>query len=116
MHIYWNKDLETGQPLIDAEHRLLAMLFKKLDVAIKTGESDNTIRLIVIEVRKFVEFHFASEENIMLETKYPGYEKHRRLHTELLTELNSLISRVVSHREEPEDLLEFLNKCLLYPR
>jgi hemerythrin len=37
--VHWGKELETGQPLIDAEHRLLFMLFRKLDVAIKTGET-----------------------------------------------------------------------------
>jgi hemerythrin len=42
MYINWDRKYESGQPLIDAEHRLLVMLFKKLDVAIKTNLSDST--------------------------------------------------------------------------
>ena len=112
MYIHWEKQFETGQPLIDAEHRLLVMFFRKLDVAIKTKENVTTISRIIIEVRKFVEFHFASEENLMSETAYPDLEKHRARHAELLLELNSMVARVASHREYPEDLLVFLNDWL----
>ena len=113
MYIHWDRKYETGQPLIDAEHRLLVMLFRKLDVAIKTHESDATLARIVLEVRKFVEFHFVSEENIMRETCYPGMDEHRTYHMELLGDLNAMIAKLASHREYPEDLLDFLNRWLI---
>lgn len=113
MRIRWDKKFETGHPLIDAEHRLLVMLFKKLDVAIKTQQSEETLKRIVSEVRKFFDFHFISEENLMLETAYPNYEAHQKIHTDLMIDLNAMISRVVSHREFPDDLLDFLNQWLI---
>lgn len=113
MRIHWNEKYDTGQPLIDAEHHILVMLFKKLDVAIKTKQSDTIITRIVAEVRRFVDFHFFSEENIMLETGYPDYEKHQKIHTNLLIELNAEISKVISHREYPDDLLDFLSRWLI---
>ena len=113
MYIHWGKEFETGQPLIDAEHRLLVMLFRKLDVAIKTSEPRSTIARIVIEVRKFVEFHIVSEENLMRETNYPGFEAHRELHSNLLTDLSIMISKVGTHREFPDDLLSFVNDWLI---
>ena len=48
----------------------------------------------------------------MLEIGYPNVGKHQKLHTNLMVELNVMISRVVSHREYPENLLEFLNRWL----
>lgn len=113
LYVYWEKKYETGQPVIDAQHKLLFLLFRKLDIAIKTKQSDEILSRIVLEVKKFVDFHFVSEENLMIETEYPAVENHQKMHTDLMIELNIMISRVVSHREYPEDLLGFLNRWLI---
>ena len=112
MYIHWEKKFETGQPIIDAEHRLLVMLFRKLDVGIKTHVPDETILRIVLEVRRFVEFHFVSEENLMYETSYPGIDEHKTLHAELLMELNDMISKLNKRREFPDDILYFISNWL----
>lgn len=112
MFIRWDKSLETGHPLVDAEHRILVLLFRKLDVAIKTQQSDETVRHIIREVVRCVEFHFLSEENLMRETAYPGLKAHQAFHAELLIELNLYVDKIAAQREFPEDLLFFLNHWL----
>jgi len=113
MYVHWDQAYETGQPLMDAEHRLLVLLFRRLDVGIKTHESDATLKHMILEVRKYVDFHFVSEENLMRETDYPGIEAHMAFHTELLLELNARAARLTTHREYPDDLLEFLSRWLV---
>ncbi len=113
MFIHWDKKFETGNALIDAEHKILVMLFKKLDIAIKTKLPIETISRIVVEVKKFVEFHFISEENLMIETHYAGLRNHMDIHSNLLSELNLMISRISHHKEFPDDLLAFLNDWLV---
>ena len=113
MSIHWDSSLETGQTLIDAEHRLLIFLFRKLDVAVKTGEPRAAVTHVIDEVKRFVAFHFASEENLMRETNYPQLLTHQRLHADLLAELGVIASKVIAHRKFPEDLLFFLNKWLV---
>ncbi len=113
MFIHWDPSLETGHTLIDAEHRMLVFLFRKLDVAVKTGESQMTVNHVIVELKRFVEFHFASEENMMREINYPHLPEHQTAHLDMLQELAFLTSKVVSHREFPEDLLFFMNKWLL---
>lgn len=112
MYIQWKKTYETGHPLIDAEHRLLVMLFRKLDIAIKTREPEATVLRIVQEVKRYVKFHFTSEENLMYETDYPGIEGHIAMHTHLLVDLNSMMSKLTSRQEFPEDVLSFLSDWL----
>ena len=109
MFIYWDKKLEIGNQLVDTEHRMLIMLFRKLDIAIKTGQSENAIRHVIVEVKKFAEFHFASEENLMREVGYPELSRHEAIHSHLLQQLEVLISRMSRRREFPEDLLFFLS-------
>ena len=113
LYIHWEKKYETGHPVLDIQHKLLFLLFRKLDVAIKTKQSEEILARIVLEVRKFVDFHFVSEENLMIETGYPDFVAHSKLHTDLMIELNLMFSRVVSHHEFPENLLEFLNTWLI---
>jgi hemerythrin-like metal-binding protein len=76
-------------------------------VAIKTGESHAAVAHVIDEVKRFVAFHFASEENLMRETNYPQLLTHQALHADLLTELGVLATKVIAHREFPEDLLFF---------
>ena len=113
MFIHWSASLETGQALIDAEHRILVFLFRKLDIAVKTGQSQIVVNQIVFEIRRFVEFHFVSEENAMRETNYPHLHEHQGQHSDLLAKLGVLASKVVARREFPEDLLFFLNSWLV---
>lgn len=113
MFIRWVPTLATGQPLIDTEHRVLVFLFRKLDVAIKMGEPQATVNNIIVEVKRFVDFHFHSEENLMRETHYPQLLTHQAHHADLLAELGVLSSKVIAHREFPDDLLFFLNDWLM---
>ena len=112
MFIRWDASLETGQRLIDTQHRILVFLFRKLDVAVKTGESHATVASVIGEVNRFVEFHFTSEENLMRETHYPQLLTHQAQHANLLAELGVYSSKVIGRREFPEDLVYFLNDWL----
>lgn len=113
MYIHWNRSLETDHPLVDAEHRLLVLLFRKLDIAIKTQQPDPVLRHIIREVVRCVEFHFVSEENLMRETGYPGLALHAKIHGELIDELRAYVQRITDRTEFPEDLLYFLNRWLV---
>ena len=115
MFIHWDDKLLLGNALIDQQHRMLLLLCRRLDIAIKTEQSTDTIRSITIELRKFTEFHFFSEENLMREIGYPELDQHSNIHTDLLMQLNQMIARF--HRQEysPADTLFFLYQWLLGP-
>jgi hemerythrin-like metal-binding protein len=113
MYIHWEEKLELGNDLIDTQHRILVLLCRKLDIAIKTGQSEQTIRWVMMELKKFTEFHFISEENLMREIGYPKIDAHALVHTGLLIQLESMLAKISHHKEFPEDLLYFLNQWLL---
>lgn len=89
------------------------LLCRKLDIAIKTRQPEQTLRWIIVELKKFTEFHFVSEENLMHEIGYPGVGEHALIHTDLLVQLDMMLAKISHHREFPEDLLYFLNKWLV---
>lgn len=110
MYIHWEKGLELGNDLIDTQHRMLILLCRKLDIAIKTRAGEQLIRWVMMELKKFTEFHFTSEENLMHEIGYPGVDEHALIHADLLVQLDMMLAKISHHKEFPEDLLFFLNK------
>lgn len=112
MYIHWEKELELGNDLIDTQHRILILLCRKLDIAIKTHETEKTVLSVMLELKKFTEFHFVSEENLMHEIGYPHVDEHALIHSDLLRQLDMALSKIGHHQEFPEDLLFFLNKWL----
>jgi hemerythrin-like metal-binding protein len=93
---------------------MLMLLCRKLDIAIKTRQSEQAIRWVMHELRKFTEFHFVSEENLMHEIGYPNVDDHALKHSELLMQLEMMLAKISHHKEFPEDLLHFLNKWVMY--
>jgi hemerythrin-like metal-binding protein len=63
-------------------------------------------------VKKFAEFHFASEQNLMHEIGYPEVERHSRIHNNLLIELQVQFSKMQHKVEFPEDVLYSLHAWL----
>lgn len=113
MYIHWEKQLELGNDLIDTQHRMLVLLCRRLDIAIKTKQPEQTVRWVMLELKKFTEFHFISEENLMHEIGYAGVHEHALIHADLLMQLDMMLAKISHHKEFPEDMLYFLNKWLL---
>jgi hemerythrin-like metal-binding protein len=113
MYIRWSDKLALGNPLIDTQHRMLMMLTRKLDIAIKTRQSHQTIQRVILEVKKFTEFHFVSEQNLMHEIGFPEVEAHSKLHTGLLIDLQLELSKMSHGAEYPEDMLYTLHEWLV---
>lgn len=105
MFVQWKPELELGNSLIDTQHRMLMLLCRKLDIAIKTRQSEQTIQRVMLELKKFTEFHFISEQNLMHEIGYPDVVAHTQIHTTLLIDLQVELSRIRHRAEFPEDLL-----------
>jgi hemerythrin len=105
MFAQWNPELELGNAMIDTQHRMLLLLCRKLDIAIKTARSEQTIQRVILELKKFTEFHFISEQNLMHEIGYPQVAEHLQIHNSLIIELQVELSKIRHHSELPDDLL-----------
>lgn len=113
MYIRWSDKHALGNVLIDTQHRMLMMLCRKLDIAIKTQQTPQTIQRVILEVKKFAEFHFVSEQNLMHEIGYPEVEAHSKIHTALLVDLQMELQKINHRTEFPEDLLYSLNQWVI---
>ncbi len=74
------KDLETGNKMIDQEHRQLFDALNKLMDACQKGKGRDQIEATAKFLSDYVNKHFSDEEKLQLQTKYPGYQGHKAFH------------------------------------
>lgn len=86
--IEWESAFDTGIDRIDFEHKVFLELLNSFKKAMDSGSNSNLLIKILIEIEKYAEFHFISEENFMLFINYPNYKKHQIKHFELLEQFN----------------------------
>lgn len=87
----WNSKYEVGNDDIDTQHKIFVAIINKLIEAKNSSSDKHYVELLFTELLKYAEFHFCSEENIMLEFNYPQYTEHRVEHEKVLSELRNRI-------------------------
>ena len=91
--IEWTKDLETGIPFIDADHKTLVSLVNQTLETIGDPEEQATLGSILNALVEYTEYHFAREERLMELTGYEKFQAHHRLHEHLTDKVYSVRSR-----------------------
>lgn len=107
---HWNSKYETGHPRIDFEHRVFLGLIEQFADEAENGADPRRLRRTATEILKYADFHFFSEENIMLNVGYPDYDHHRKLHQALLAELRDFIDSVAIDSWRSDEMVAFLTK------
>ncbi|MDR1607467.1 MAG: hemerythrin family protein [Deltaproteobacteria bacterium] len=74
----WSKNLETGIPKIDEQHK---ELFRQADFLVDSSKSDK-VEVTLNFLKDYVSKHFSDEEAYQRGSQYPKYEDHRKLHVE----------------------------------
>lgn len=108
LEIQWDAKFELGHERIDFEHQIFFGLIKEVDRRVEEDAEPGRIARLLLEIYKYADFHFYSEENLMLDKGYPDYENHHRIHKRLLSELNDRIHAVNAGLEEPSEIYHFL--------
>jgi hemerythrin len=108
INIKWDKKYSVGHERIDHEHQVFLDLIRNVSLAEeKKFDKDRGVRLLR-EVLKYAEFHFYSEENIMLDHGYPDYEGHKQEHTMLLAQLDDKIHGYSIDSVDLSELVDYM--------
>ena len=106
--IRWNKNYSIGHERIDHEHKVFLDLIHNVSLADETDTPREQILRLLTEVKLYAEFHFFSEENIMLNVEYPDYEQHVNAHKLLLANLELKRHEYILNNTDLKELVEFL--------
>ena len=83
--VTWNDTWVVGVQEIDAQHKHLVSLLNDLHEAMKQGKGSDIMKNILGSLIQYTKAHFAAEERLMQQSKYPDIVAHKHEHV-LLTE------------------------------
>lgn len=88
------KDLETGNTLIDSEHRQLIQAINDLLAACSQGQGRSEITRTARFLQDYTSKHFSDEENLQKTHSYPDYPNHKRYHEEFKKLVANLVQKL----------------------
>lgn len=103
----WNESYSVHVGKLDAQHQKLFEIINTLADAMRAGQGGDVIREVVGNLAVYTRTHFLQEEVLMQQTGYPGYEAHRRLHAELMGDVEKYKAALDEGR--PADSVAVLN-------
>jgi hemerythrin len=89
--VTWSKNYETGNPIVDGQHKNLFVMINNLKVGLSEKQSKITLVDTIERLSSYVETHFKTEEDLMLTSHYPDYAKHKEEHDSLREQAEKLI-------------------------
>ena len=109
----WFKELETGETLIDQQHKEIFRIGRNIEQLIVRrciGVQEQELLDIVCELREYVAYHFYFEEAIMHQQGYSDYEHHVKEHVKLKKYVTDI--DCPSLRENPYQDLKAIKEML----
>lgn len=90
MSIEFDKSLETGNELIDSQHKELIARVNKLLDACQVGKEKNVAVQTLDFLMDYTDFHFADEEKLQEEHSYPQLDAHKKEHAKFVKAVDEL--------------------------
>jgi len=83
--IKWNDKYNTGNFVIDHQHRRLVQLINDLEEVIQQQDLKPTLLNVIFdEVTSYTQYHFQTEEELMANVNYSGIVEHKQLHQDFI--------------------------------
>jgi len=108
----WSSRYETGNELVDSQHRGLFGAVNKLADSFKEGNAPNQVVESLDFLVAYTVEHFQTEEQFMLDDGYPGLAAHAEEHQRLMQQVRELQAKFMAGRPVTMDVTIFLVEWL----
>ncbi len=102
--------MSVGLAELDDDHKQLIRFINQLGADYLEKDRRAAIRQSLVALRRYAEFHFAREENVMMACAYPHLEEHQGEHRDFVQRIQELTRQFDA---DPEDMAMIVNKDLL---
>ncbi len=107
MPIIWNRTLETGIDVIDAQHRRIVTYINELE-DVRRSKDRARVGDVIEQLVDYTQSHFGFEESLMEEAKYKFLKPHQKVHELFIRRVNGFTVRAA----KGEDITDELHKML----
>lgn len=88
------KDLETGNTMIDQEHKELFRAVNQLLDACSKGQGRSSMEQAINFLLGYVDKHFSHEEQLQQRSGYSGMASHKAFHTQYKATLKKIVAQI----------------------
>ncbi len=107
VQLFWHGAYESGNTLIDNQHRALFEEANTLFQAILDNSPKAKITSLVASLILEIEQHFKDEESIFQCAEYSGWQYHQKIHSHLIKRATNLYRRYDAGEIKESELLHF---------
>lgn len=104
----WNDKYSTGVDEIDFQHKKFLKIIKKTYELKEKNIDEEEVFLLIDDLIKYANFHFACEESFMEIYAYPKLSSQIREHNKIKNDLKKRVEKVKKREEDIVDLMFFL--------
>ena len=106
----WTDKYLIGNRLIDKQHRHLFVVASDLMTNYRDKEEvdKEAFASKLSFLKEYAVNHFADEEKLQIELKYKGYEEHKKLHEDLLSQVHHHEKALVESDFSKEEIDSFI--------
>ncbi|EET60930.1 hemerythrin HHE cation binding domain protein [Marvinbryantia formatexigens DSM 14469] len=110
MSITFDKSLETGNELIDSQHKELIARVNKLTEECTPGKEKNVAVQTLDFLMDYTVIHFADEEKLQEEHNYPLLAQHKEQHAAFVKAVDELREMLEEEEGPSEAFVEAVKK------
>jgi len=116
--LQWKEEYAIGVQQIDEQHQHLFEIGNKIYELLENYILDDKYDKIVVileELRQYTKYHFQSEEQYMLQIKYPRYFSQKVEHDDFISKIEEVELKDIDENQEKyiRDLLLFVFNWIL---
>lgn len=113
----WKQDYSVGIEKIDDQHKHLIGIGAELMDLIKHHSSDDLyddVADAIGRMKEYTVYHFETEERMMEEAGYPGFDEHRAEHSRFIDQLDGVDLNELDENQAEfiMDILKFISKWI----
>jgi hemerythrin len=112
MPIIWDKKLETGIEVIDAQHQRIVEYINDLEIA-KMKLDKNMVNEIIEQLIDYTQSHFGFEEEMLEEAGYKFLKPHKKVHELFIRRVTDITMRAAKGEDIVDELHTMLSKWLI---
>jgi hemerythrin len=107
----WTRELESGIPVIDDQHKRIVAFINELNDALETGNAEETNH-VMEGLLNYTVTHFEFEEELQEKAGYPYLKAHRRIHEVFMKRVATIRERSAHGEDVAPELLKLLKGWL----
>jgi hemerythrin len=91
--IVWTDQMCVGVKLLDNDHKKIVLLINELHEGLLSGRAKPELDRVFENLVSFTRIHFSHEEQLLVQTGYPGAAAHQQEHKTMIRQVLELQER-----------------------